>query len=578
MKELIYNIREIFDDVTQNGCLFQYETDYYHIPAYQRGYKWESNDNGAVTVLLSDLWKAFLSFQKKERSEYFLQYITLKKNKNSLEVIDGQQRLTTLSILVSVIALRLETKNIADSKLDYAIRENFFNRHIYPFQELRELLKKDWKDNFHNTEFDTQDIFYITKATKKCYSFLDSKSDEEIQDFSDYLLSYVKIIVNSVESYTPSETVFQNLNSHKVPLTEAELIKGLLITKVGRNNRLSQSKHFREIMEIRMNIGRKWDEMANWANKPEIKSFYFNNKKDSMHGLLKLTGLTLGYNDSLHKFSENKKDFPLFNFFHDHNQFSRIFEKLENVKNRLDKWYWEADVYNLLGYCRFAEGSSRNNLSFLNSLLEKETYPSVKSKLFEIRDELLEGIVLEKLNYLEDAHQIHRVLLALNVFIKGQENIRFNFYSFKEEKWSLEHIFPRTPEGKDNQLGKTEIETIIYYLGESSTDEIRDILGKGDRTPEEKTIYQSVLKNCKLMNGIGNMCLLSTKDNSSNGNLLFSEKRENILRRIQSGSFVPKHTFDVFGKMYNNPDLNLQSWTKHDDIAHKSHIQSNLSL
>ena len=251
-------------------------------------------ENGAVTVLLSDLWKAFVSFQKKERSEYFLQYITVKKNKNSLEVIDGQQRLTTLSILVSVISLRLETENIADMKLDYAIRTNFFAKHIYPSNALDELLSKDWKDNFHDTEFDTQDIFYITKATMKCQSFLEDLINKEVLEFNNYLLNYVKIIVNSVESYTPSEIVFQNLNSHKVPLTEAELIKGLLITKVGRNNRSSQSKHFREIIETRMNVGRKWDEMDNWANKPEIKSFYFNNKEDAMHELLTLTGLNLG--------------------------------------------------------------------------------------------------------------------------------------------------------------------------------------------------------------------------------------------------------------------------------------------
>ena len=156
--------------------------------------------------------------------------------------------------------------------------------------------------------------------------------------------------------------------------------------------------------------------------------------------------------------------------------------------------------------------------------------------------------------------------------------MRFDFHSFQEEKWSLEHIFPRTPEGKNNRLGETEIETIKYYLGESLTEEIKNILENEDRTLEEINVYQSILKNSKLMNGIGNMCLLSTKDNSSNGNLLFSEKRENILKRIQSGSFVPKHTFDVFGKMYNNPDMNLQSWSKYDDIAHKSHIQSNLSL
>lgn len=130
MKELIFNIENIFNSHNQNGCLTQYGCSYYHIPAYQRGYKWASTKNGAVSILLNDLWNAYVSYENQESKEYYLQYITVKKialeNISCLEVIDGQQRLTTLSIILAVLSAQLELENISFKKLDYAIRDNIF--------------------------------------------------------------------------------------------------------------------------------------------------------------------------------------------------------------------------------------------------------------------------------------------------------------------------------------------------------------------------------------------------------------------------------------------------------------------
>ena len=141
MKELVFNIADIFNSKTTGGCLSQYEATSFHIPAYQRGYKWATGPNGAVTVLLNDLWHAF----EKQEDEYYLQYITVKPLQladdcHYLEVIDGQQRLTTLSILLSVLnLLQVDTDdsgNIACKKLDYAIRANFFDEFIYSQEKL----------------------------------------------------------------------------------------------------------------------------------------------------------------------------------------------------------------------------------------------------------------------------------------------------------------------------------------------------------------------------------------------------------------------------------------------------------
>lgn len=72
----------------------------YHIPGYQRPYAWTEEETG---ILFDDLYEFF---QTEAVDNYFLGSIVLIKDENKpyADVIDGQQRLTTLSILFSVMA------------------------------------------------------------------------------------------------------------------------------------------------------------------------------------------------------------------------------------------------------------------------------------------------------------------------------------------------------------------------------------------------------------------------------------------------------------------------------------------
>ena len=92
-----------------------------------------------------------------------------------LEVIDGQQRLTTLSIIISVLNLELQQENISKDKLHYAIRENFFSNHIYKKEDLEVLLGKTWKELIIENTYNKQDIFYLYSAAKKVQSFFHRK-------------------------------------------------------------------------------------------------------------------------------------------------------------------------------------------------------------------------------------------------------------------------------------------------------------------------------------------------------------------------------------------------------------------
>lgn len=200
-------------------------------------------------------------------------------------------------------------------------------------------------------------------------------------------------------------------------------------------------------------------------------------------------------------------------------------------------------------------------------------YKELFKVLEKARLDLLPKEEIQELRYGGDDDQvIHAALLYLNVFPDGIRK-RFDFHLFETEKWTLEHIFPQSPEGKKNQLTPDQRELVIQMLGADLSDELNDILNKDSRNDHEKSIYYEALKSLGPLNSIGNMCLLSDRDNSSNGNKFFKEKRQNILELIQKGRFVPKHTFDVFSKMIPSlPDDNLSMWTREDIQVHQVYI------
>jgi hypothetical protein len=583
MKELVFSIKDVFDTNNQSGCLHQYNAHCFHIPAYQRGYKWGSGPKGAVTVLLEDLWGKF----EQEADEYYLQYITVKPiqldGRTCLEVIDGQQRLTTLSILISVISALIDSneKNIAVGKLNYAIRDNFFKDFVYQADALLETVSRDWEDFISPDidRLDRQDIYYLFSAAKACYEILVDEHDN-LRAFQDFLLGKVKLIINSIEPHIQSETVFKNLNSNKVPLTETELIKALLITRVGRAQVRDADNHFRQVIEVRLGISRVWEGIQEWSQRPEIRSYYFDDKHDALYELLRLTSLQMGLKKIGTHVIDSNSEHPLFNFFNKDSNADIGLEKLIEIQQRLEDFFNNDELYHLLGFCRFVKGSKRENLMFLNDCLGKENRTQLVNWLNQDKNKAIVGPLAKKekyieivkgLHYGENTNQIHAVLLALSVFPNTVPRPRFNFDAFKRENWSLEHIFPQSPEGKGHVLVESEKRNILKMIKEP-TIELKKIIEQENRSPEEQKTVTTALHKSGKLDSIGNMCLLTGGANSALGCQFFSDKRSTILSLIQRGSFVPKHTFDVFSKMVTGLDDNLKQWSTTDIDQHADQI------
>jgi hypothetical protein len=213
----------------------------------------------------------------------------------------------------------------------------------------------------------------------------------------------------------------------------------------------------------------------------------------------------------------------------------------------------------------------------------KEVERELKKKAFELIPDNV-----NELDFTENDPEIHALLLALSVFFG---NDRFDFTAFGNEVWSLEHIFPQTPESLPDQLQKEDLDLVnsLLVIPINEKEKLLEKYGKFnlntynslkkelvkqscELTLEEKNLLYRFIKTDKL-NRMGNMALLTRGDNSSNSNGMFSKKRHNIVNRISKGSFVPKHTYDVFSKLINDKmskDTNV--WSEKDINEHQAWI------
>jgi hypothetical protein len=611
--DLVYSIKDIFDVNSPEGVLRRKEAKKYYIAPYQRGFKWAAvSSDDAVCVLMQDLFDA----AKNQNNEYYLQFITTKSSKAKgipvLEVIDGQQRLTTLTILLSVLSYKKgnDEDAISNGLLLYEVREKvnvFFQNHIY--QKIDTLMSDSWDEFILKfPDNDEQDIYYLFNAAKKINEMLAAQFNNDkdaIIIFEEYLLEQVKIILNHIDRNIVCEEIFSNLNDNKVELTSSELIKGLILTNSARElPNTGRTITYKEITELRAIMGRQWDEIAHWANRDEIKTFFFPNSNNVFDDLLLLLACDNGFEKTIDISSKNN---IVFNFFQsqikDQKKTAKeLFDNLKEIKYVLNEWFNDDNIYNSLGYvffCRRIKKTIRDYLSFI-----RRDKSDLKNELNNNISNIL-SFNIDDLQYRNNNPnwEIHDLLLAMSVFgNKDKNKNRFNFMEFNSRTWSLEHIFPQTPDELKDELRQKDIVLLNSLCGDNlgNFEKVKSKLQEYEDSMDIESVYNSISEklkgqNCIIssdektilyklitidkLNHIGNMALLTGPDNSSNSNGMFDDKRHNIVKLISGGSFVPKHTYDVFSKLISKkmtPDLTV--WTTTDIDAHSEWIKNKINI
>lgn len=213
----------------------------YHIPAYQRPYAWTREE---TSVLFDDLYSFY---QTEQEDNYFLGTIVLIKedDKPLAKVVDGQQRLTTLTILFSVLASNLQDKDaLSDCMIlleekgnrlagipnrpRIQLRERdqeFFNRYIQSVK-LSELLELESK------RLPTEAQIHIQENCKVlCDKFQSAFSGDEakIVKFSTFLLNRCYLVAVSTDNQESAFRVFSVMNSRGLNLLPIDIIKSEII-------------------------------------------------------------------------------------------------------------------------------------------------------------------------------------------------------------------------------------------------------------------------------------------------------------------------------------------------------------
>lgn len=577
MKDFVYSVKDIF---SKDALLKELNAGEYFVASYQRGYKWKSfGKNDPVPLFLTDTYDAFLN----NSPEYYLQYITVKKNTEDpsrLEVIDGQQRLTTISLFFYVASEILKDYgNITEGKVKYERHlENDILKNILNLDENYDKLALEEK---LRKEQDTYYLYHACGCIRTFFNLFEGNSSE-IKDYVNYFKEKVKIIINLEESITSPEEVFSNLNDNKVELTDEFLVKGLLFTKSVRDEHMSKS--FNEIQDLRARIAYKWDEIDNWFSQPSHIGYFTNKKGPSDRGeggigflldLLRPDPKVGGKGTLIAKFQEQFKvnskveasatdtTHALFNAYNDALDTSaKVDEKLREIMNlskRLKNWYYENEIHALLGYYILTGGNLKDVIEQSSMELKKTLYEHLH------KPSLIKEGCLVSLNYSKNRNELNTVFWALNIFrITNEGGIqidwdrRFDFDSFKKN-WSLEHIYPQNPEirgVRDLIDYKSWFEKYLGKLGNepatgSEVEMLLNILNKGDERELEKASkrFNRVFDAIEIdEHSIGNLALLERGDNSSFSNHIFPHKRRKMLDRINSGSFVPQHTIAAFTK------------------------------
>lgn len=213
MDSIASNLTDIKTIVAQ-----EYE---FNIPIYQRLYVWTEEQ---VKTLFEDLHTAY----KADKDLYYIGGIITVNNEQSeklYDLVDGQQRFTTLWLLSNELGESLEPFTYKDNelRLKFAIRQNVSDY----FNNIRNAERSNTEDSR-----DYSDLLKIGKARNQINQLIVQhlKNDEEKSKFSQYVFEKVKMMLTKVPKTTDLNKLFEALNNRGVQLAHHEILKARLLS------------------------------------------------------------------------------------------------------------------------------------------------------------------------------------------------------------------------------------------------------------------------------------------------------------------------------------------------------------
>lgn len=638
----------------------------FYIPSYQRGYRWTTKE---VTDLLSDLYSFTIGGKKNDGEFYCLQPIIVQRIEDESiisaildgidssstdvwEVIDGQQRLTSILILYKYL---LEKKGWDKVRLKEDEDKELFHIRYETREDSAAFLENLQKEKLSDDNVDfshISDAYRIIDAwvrddAKKIseryhrsssvgsvcdalFRLLNCSRDAAAEDCGSAQFIWYELASDGSESSKHKAiSEFLKINTGKIELTDAELIKALFLQK---RNFVSSERESRQL-EIAM----QWEGIENTLHKDDF--WYFISSKRSRPNRIDEIFELIYKTDGLKEFHEKVVDQSISQRRSQLNEKNRIFryyyqkfdglqgeilqdaikrewDKVIMVFRTLEDWYEDPKMYNYVGFLSQCGIDIAKLYIKYFSLPENATKHEIEGFFVEQIKKQLEGIKIGLVNveqegvlqqeyrinaqYGKDSAAIFKLLLFLNINQKNKELssiqkdkdysfnasiYKFPFDIFVSQNWNIEHIDSYTT----NALMSSDEQKAWV---DNAMKEIRDVPDKNGTKLRIDALYQSgkykeIIPLIQEIveedadedqkNGIGNLTLLDEKTNKSYGNSLFCQKNRIIRERITRGTFVPASTSMVFNKDFDtSTNRNFFKWGADDKRAYHNYVFNEL--
>ncbi len=597
----------------------------FNVPSLQRTYRWGEKE---ITLLLNDLYEFYNTNEDSTNDFYPLQPLILKKsNKNddTWNVLDGQQRLTTIKLIASYL------KSFLKMDKDYCLDISYDTREK----------TKDFLDNISNKKEEdvgtSMELYYIFHAYEVIKAWFQKEKDtEKINAIRNVLFEKerTRFVVQEMNSDDDDEAkTFQNVNQGRIPLSCSELIKALFLGhifeshKIDNNCRFAYSsdgyglfipinpiKEKQELTRIQNIIAKEWNDIETVLMHDEFYSFVCPEKEKSINRM-----------DFLFKVACRNEKFKKYNT---DDPFNAIYECIKDGKvvdnisccwnvvfmcfNRMQKLYYDFDAYHLVGFCNCEHiGISEDFYKYCNDDEKMDEFKTVIRE--KIKGKVLK-VKIKDLKYEDNKDEIKEILLLHNLQSYSDEKLRFPFNLYDGGKnYDIEHIHATAEEKADK---KSRIEwykinkSAIFHKKEKLKDskdsksfDLFDSFEKSYRVnhfdifnkDEEFNKLREIMIKDNLDNekedlskddGIKNLCLLDSTTNRSYKNSLFITKREMILKKAKGEMNKEYYVYPlllcterIFLKFYSNVDSddNLNFWTLKNREAYLKDISKKVT-
>lgn len=533
---------------------------WYRIPNYQRPYVWGKDQ---ICELLDDITTAY---QKDKNSEYFLGSLVLQDRNNpnfkEFDVLDGQQRLTTLFLITAVIrdlTTNEKRKNTCQKSIfqekndDDNIPERL--RIVFDIrQEVAEFIDEFVKEYNTTASEKIQIIAQDKKQNLSLYNMANAilyisdyfNEHQNIDDFFPFFRNKVILICVSTKNLDDAFKLFTVLNNRGVKLRGADILKSdnlSLIDDIKENDKYA--KNWEEIEDY---FGEYFDEFLS-----HIQSIV--TKEKARLNLLEEFNKNIFKKNKLNKgkefFDFVKKYKKHYEYLFDDNQDIELKNIIKLMKIGFVSDLWIAPLlkyYDKFGKDNLVDFAKKLNNKFASDWIANLT-PT--ARIYNMNDIILQIEKIENSRELLNHNCLKidnkSVLDFINADIYGKRQARYILlltnYLFLDEKTefiipdtiiSVEHILPQNP--SDNSQWKQDFD---------------------DESREEWT------------NKIGNLIIITRRKNSAQSNKDFAKKKEKYFKsnvELGRSAYVMSKSSWMLNDLINNHNEILKKLKDNYDI------------